>query len=112
MIIQQYLNPFAGGTPTEITNKIIGIFDFSDDHYKPSSTRFLQLLVRLLNALNIPITFHNLIFYGNLDNINLQPQQPKKTDDDSLPSFDAPKNDFKGVLSDEKLTIKRHTVAF
>jgi len=102
---KNHYNPIANGTPTEITDKIIGMFDFSDDHYKASSIRFLQLLIRLLNVLGIPITFKSLIFYSNLDNLNLQQATKKTQEEDSLPSFNPSKNDFKGDLSDEKKNL-------
>lgn len=39
-------NPFTTGDPTELTDKLMSLTDWSEEHYKLSAQRFLQLLFR------------------------------------------------------------------
>lgn len=40
-------NPFEVGTPGELADKLMSLTDWSEEHYKLSSQRFLQLLFRV-----------------------------------------------------------------
>lgn len=44
----QKYNPFALGTPSEMTDKIMAMTEWSEEHYKLSAQRYLQLLFRIL----------------------------------------------------------------
>jgi hypothetical protein len=40
-------NPFMTGTPSELTDKLMALTDWSEEHYKLSAQRYLQLLFRI-----------------------------------------------------------------
>ncbi|WP_323870624.1 helicase HerA domain-containing protein, partial [Xenorhabdus szentirmaii] len=40
--VGMHYNPLAVGTPTELTDKILTLSDWSEEHYKLSSQEFLQ----------------------------------------------------------------------
>lgn len=42
-------NPIKHGTPTEIRDKIMNLFEWSEPYYKNFSSRYLQLVVKLLD---------------------------------------------------------------
>lgn len=63
---QTGFNPFATGTPTELTDKIINMFDWSEEHYRLTSARFVQLLLQYMRLQGIPCNLNNLVKYSNL----------------------------------------------
>ena len=73
-------NPFGAGTPTELTDKLISMFDWSEDYYRQNSYEFTQLLIKLLQSQKIPVTLSSIVYYSNLNNITLQKQEQKKTE--------------------------------
>jgi len=105
-------NPFVNSTPTEIVDKIIGMFDFSDDYYKSSSTRFLQLLVSLMQELNIAITLHNIVDYSSLNGFNLTKEEASKNiktdfslDDDDIFKVSELKETAQKPINDNAMTM-------
>lgn len=60
-------NPLSDGTPSELTDKMLTLSDWSEEHYKLSSQRFLQLLFRILNKKNIPATLRTVNRYCSKD---------------------------------------------
>lgn len=58
-------NPFLTGTPSELTDKIIALTDWSEEHYKLSSQRFLQLLFRAFIKLGISLDLPVITEYCN-----------------------------------------------
>jgi len=58
-------NPIGTGTPTEITDKLIGIFDWSEEHYKLGSTRFCQLLIQYMRLVGLPVHLGNIIKFAD-----------------------------------------------
>lgn len=62
-------NPFAVGTPSELTDKIIALTDWSEEHYKLSSQRFLQLLFRAFKKLDIVPDLAVITRYCNIDRL-------------------------------------------
>ena len=95
-------NPFASGTPSELTDKIISMFDWTEEHYKLTSSRFLQLLIQYLQLKKIPVTLSNIILYSDIKKLteleiqDLRRVQPNRSSEniqpsfDDLPSFDEP----------------------
>lgn len=59
-------NPFATGTPTELTDKIISMFDWTEEHYKLGASRFIQLLLRYFELTKIDRNLVNIIKYCDL----------------------------------------------
>lgn len=59
-------NPFSSGTPTELTDKIISMFDWSEEHYKLGAARFIQLLLRYFELCKIDKNLVNIIKYCDL----------------------------------------------
>lgn len=62
-------NPFSVGTPSELTDKIIALTDWSEEHYKLSSQRFLQLLFRSFEKLNIKPDLGIITKYCNIERL-------------------------------------------
>lgn len=85
-------NPFASGTPSELTDKIISMFDWTEEHYKLTSSRFLQLLITYLRLKKIPVTLASIIKYSDMKKLvelelqNLHSTPVKKI----MPSFEEP----------------------
>lgn len=46
-------NPFSSGSATELTDKLISMFDWSEEHYRLGATRFIQLLIRYMQLTDI-----------------------------------------------------------
>lgn len=63
-------NPFATGTPTELTDKIISMFDWSEEHYKLTSSRFIQLLISYMQLEGLEINLANIIKYSDTSVLN------------------------------------------
>lgn len=62
-------NPFSSGTPTELTDKIISMFDWSEEHYKLGAARFIQLLLRYMELCKIDKNIVNIIKYCDLTTV-------------------------------------------
>lgn len=91
-------NPFANGTPSELTDKIISMFDWTEEHYKLTSSRFLQLLINYLQLKEIPLNLTNIVKYSDLKKlVELEMQDLKKATpikEETSPSFDDVKPSF------------------
>lgn len=85
-------NPFANGTPSELTDKIISMFDWTEEHYKLTSSRFLQLLINYLQLKEIPLNLANIVKYSDLKKlVELEMQDLRKATpikEEVNPSFD------------------------
>jgi type IV secretory pathway TraG/TraD family ATPase VirD4 len=57
-------NPLKNGTPTETRDKIMSLLSFSSEgdgaYYTDIASRFLQLVIKLLDEANIPRDFHQI----------------------------------------------------
>lgn len=62
-------NPFASGTPTELTDKIMSMCDYSEEHYKLGAGRYIQLLLRYMELTKIDINLANIVRYCNLKTV-------------------------------------------
>ena len=56
-------NPFAGANPTTCKDMLVNMTDWSEEHYKANTERYLERLIRLMTLDNITLTFKNIIHY-------------------------------------------------
>lgn len=56
-------NPFLGANPTTCKDMLINMTEWSEEHYKANTERYLERLIRLLNLAEITLTFKNIIDY-------------------------------------------------
>ena len=54
-------NPFANATPTIVKDMLINMTDWSEEHYKLNTERYLQRVVNLIYKYNTPLSFKNII---------------------------------------------------
>ncbi|EEM31487.1 MULTISPECIES: type IV secretory system conjugative DNA transfer family protein [Bacillus cereus group] len=108
--VGMHYNPLAVGTPTELTDKILTLSDWSEEHYKLSSQEFLQYLFRVFEARNVKATLTSVSQYCDADaliglitsqsEIEVNGEAPKKvavsdlSDTDGLVLFDDEKVDL------------------
>lgn len=76
-------NPFCVGSPSEMTDKVISMFDWTEPHYKLSAQRFLQLLFRAFKVLGITPDLPTVTQYCDKTRLKAALQtakgQPKQT---------------------------------
>lgn len=53
-------NPIKYGTPTEIRDKLMNLFEWSEPYYKNFSSRYLQLIVQLINKTDLKRDMHTV----------------------------------------------------
>lgn len=58
-------NPLENANPTELTDKIMSLTEWSEEHYKLSSQRYLQLLFQILQNKNIPCDLVSVVKYSD-----------------------------------------------
>ena len=56
-------NPFKNANPSMIKDMLINMTDWSEEHYKLNTERYLQRLINLLYKTNIPLSFKSIIKY-------------------------------------------------
>ena len=56
-------NPFRNASPTVIKDMLINMTQWSEEHYKLNTERYLQKLVGVLYQAQIPMSFQNIIKY-------------------------------------------------
>jgi type IV secretory pathway TraG/TraD family ATPase VirD4 len=54
-------NPFRNASPTVIKDMLINMTDWSEEHYKLNTERYLQRLINLICKSDIPLSFTNII---------------------------------------------------
>lgn len=54
-------NPIKYGTPTEIRDKIMNLFDWSEPFYKNFASRYLQLVVHLINGTDLTRDLYSVL---------------------------------------------------
>ena len=64
-------NPFRNASPTACKDMLINMTDWSEEHYKSNTERYLQRLAICLNQAEIPLSFHTLIKYLNGEEFQL-----------------------------------------
>ena len=56
-------NPFRNASPTIAKDMLINMTDWSEEHYKLNTERYLQRLVYILHEAEIQLSFQNIIHY-------------------------------------------------
>lgn len=64
-------NPFKNASPTMCKDMLINMTDWSEEHYKLNTERYLQRLVVLLQQNKIPVSFQSIIENMAIDNFEL-----------------------------------------
>ena len=54
-------NPFRNASPTMIKDMLINMTDWSEEHYKLNTERYLQRVINLLYKSEIPLSFKNIV---------------------------------------------------
>jgi len=79
-------NPFKNASPTIVKDMLINMTDWSEEHYKLNTERYLQRVVNLICKYNAPLSFKNIIKciptenYIKLSMILLKQEQITKTE--------------------------------
>lgn len=60
-------NPFKNSNPTVCKDMLINMSDWSEEHYKTNTERYLQRVIKMLLTANIDICFENIIKYINVN---------------------------------------------
>lgn len=60
-------NPFKNASPTIAKDMLINMTDWSEEHYKLNTERYLQRLVLLLHHADVPLSFNIIIKYMPTD---------------------------------------------
>jgi len=62
-----FYNPFQNATPTIAKDMLINLTDWSEEHYKLNTERYMQRLLQLLVLNKTQLSFKNIISYMCLD---------------------------------------------
>ena len=60
-------NPFRGASPTIAKDMLINMTEWSEEHYKLNTERYLQRLVQLMHRAKIPLSFQRILLYMDID---------------------------------------------
>ena len=63
-------NPFKNASPTICKDMLVNMTDWSEEHYKLNTERYLQRLIFLLHKANIPLSFKTIIRAMGADNFS------------------------------------------
>lgn len=63
-------NPFKNASPTMCKDMLINMTEWSEEHYKLNTERYLQRLIILLNQNEIPFSFKTIINYMSIGKFN------------------------------------------
>ena len=58
-------NPLAEGTPSELKDKLIGLTDWTEPHYRYAGERFLQTLIQCFQVSGHSLTLDTLVAHGD-----------------------------------------------
>ena len=56
-------NPFRNANPTMVKDMLINMTDWSEEHYKVNTERYLQRLISLLALTEVPLSFSMILTY-------------------------------------------------
>jgi type IV secretory pathway TraG/TraD family ATPase VirD4 len=56
-------NPFKGTSPTVCKDMLINLTDWSEEHYKLNTERYLQRVITLMDMLKLPRSFTSILYY-------------------------------------------------
>lgn len=62
-------NPFKSASPSVIADMLINLSDWSEEHYKANTTRYLNALLRLLQIGGLNLTFPTILDYLGTDKL-------------------------------------------
>ncbi|MCL2355279.1 MAG: TraG/TraD/VirD4 family protein, partial [Oscillospiraceae bacterium] len=62
-----FYNPFKNASPTIAKDMLINLTDWSEEHYKLNTERYLQRLLKLLALNNTPLSFKSIISNMSVD---------------------------------------------
>ena len=62
-----FYNPFKNASPTIAKDMLINLTDWSEEHYKLNTERYLQRLLKLLALNNTPLSFKSIISSMSVD---------------------------------------------
>lgn len=106
-------NPFATGTSTELMDKLISMFDWSEEHYRLGASRFVQLLIQYLQLEKMPVTLSTIVKYCDLATLRnyhiaqhsgrIAEPTPTEAAPNVMPSFDAPS--FTAPTTNKPITV-------
>jgi len=65
-----FYNPFQNATPTIAKDMLINLTDWSEEHYKLNTERYLQRLLQLLALNKTPLSFKSIIQSMSIDNFS------------------------------------------
>lgn len=68
--ISDKYNPFKNASPTICKDMLINMTEWSEEHYKLNTERYLQKLVILLSQADIPLSLKTIIQYIPVDRFN------------------------------------------
>ena len=69
-LVSDKYNPFRNASPTMCKDMLINMTDWSEEHYKLNTERYLQRLIVLLNQNGIPLSFRTIIEYMSVSRFN------------------------------------------
>ena len=53
-------NPFSGSSGTVVRDVLVNLTDWTEEHYKANTERYIQCLVDVMEALSIPLSFKSI----------------------------------------------------
>jgi len=65
-----FYNPFQNATPTIAKDMLINLTDWSEEHYKLNTERYLQRLLQLLELKNIRLSFKTILNFMSVENFS------------------------------------------
>ena len=66
-IKSDFYNPFRNATPTIAKDMLINLTDWSEEHYKLNTERYLQKLLQMLVLNGIPLSFNSILEHMSID---------------------------------------------
>jgi len=92
-------NPFTNATPTICKDMLINMTDWSEEHYKLNTERYLQRLVSMMDNSNIALSFKNILAHMSMERFQELSgelmQEKTITKDEHLQNVDIAKNSGK-----------------
>ena len=74
-----FYNPFQNASPTIAKDMLINLTDWSEEHYKLNTERYIQRLLQLLKLNETPLSFKSIIKNMSIDNFSKLSSQLLKT---------------------------------
>jgi len=65
-----FYNPFQNATPTIAKDMLINLTDWSEEHYKLNTERYLQRLLQLMELSNISLSFKSILENMSIENFS------------------------------------------